>query len=408
MKCRNCQSALSTLVADLGFHPPSNSYLSKDGLNDIETTFPLRVRICSQCHLVQTEDYVNRIKFFNSDYAYFSSTSTSWLRHAENYSDMIIDRFGLNTESFVIELASNDGYLLKNFVAKNIRCLGVEPTDSTADAARSMGVPTLSEFFGSELAQEIVKKYGAADLIVGNNVYAHVPDINDFTSGIYNLLRPEGIVTLEFQHLLRLIDLCQFDTIYHEHYSYLSLTVVSDIFAKNGLEVFDVDELDTHGGSLRIYGAKAEVGKIKTEKYQKVIQAEIEANLHCLKTYLKFQSNIETIRDDLLIKLIELKRAGRRVVAYGAAAKGNTLLNFAGIKKDLISFVSDKSRFKQNMYLPGSKIPILSPKDLIEFKPDYVVILPWNLKEEIIAELSGSGLEATSFITAIPKLEVTK
>jgi SAM-dependent methyltransferase len=404
--CRNCDHELSDVFADLGAQPLSNSYLTKCRLNKLEKTYPLRVRVCPNCFLVQTEEYADRDDFFNSDYAYYSSTSSTWLSHASVYTEMIVDKLDLNKNSFVVELASNDGYLLKNFVQRKIPCLGVEPSRGTADAARQIGVPSLQKFFSHEVSQKIKEEYSGADLIIGNNVYAHVPDINDFTAGICELLKPSGVVTLEFPHLLNLLNSLQFDTIYHEHYSYLSLYTVNQIFEKNGLTIFDVEKLNTHGGSLRVFGARKEVNYKKTKNFDDVVQDELDAGINKIGTYLRFQNKIECIKDELLLKLIELKRNNKTVVGYGAAAKGNTLMNFAGIRSDLISFVSDKSVAKQCKYTPGSHLKILSPKQLIEAKPDYIVIFPWNLKNEIILDLKSLGVGNAKFIVAIPKLEV--
>ncbi|MDP2176978.1 class I SAM-dependent methyltransferase [Methylicorpusculum sp.] len=406
MNCRHCRAPLEHVFLDLGFAPPSNAYLSVADLNKPELYFPLKLFVCEQCWLVQTEDYAEADQLFNRDYAYFSSVSQSWLDHAARYVGMITDRLGLNENSQVIEIASNDGYLLRNFVAAKIPCLGVEPTDSTAAAAEKLGIPVMREFFGKKLAECLVGEGRQADLIIGNNVYAHVPDINDFTAGIKAALKPEGTITLEFPHLMRLIEHTQFDTVYHEHFSYLSLQTVCRIFQQAGLRIYDVEELPTHGGSLRIYGCHAEKSISATSAVDAVLAAEARQGLRDLDTYHAFQIKANRAKDDFLGFLIEQKRLGKKVAAYGAAAKGNTLLNYAGIKPDLLPFVCDAAASKQGKFMPGSHIPILSPDVLIDQHPDYLVILPWNIVAEVTNQNARLRELGTKFVTAIPKLAI--
>ena len=391
---------------DLGYSPLSNNYLTKQKLNKVESKYPLRVFVCEKCWLVQTEDFINIKKIFNSKYPYFSSTSKSWLVHAKKYSDQIIKKLSLDKKSYVIEIASNDGYLLKNFVSANIPCLGIEPTSSTADVAKKRGIPVLKKFFTKNLALKLSLKKKMANLIVGNNVYAHVPDINNFTAGLKKILKKEGTITLEFPHLMNLIKYTQFDTIYHEHFSYLSLYSVSKIFEKNGLRIFDVEKLKTHGGSLRIYGCHFnDVRKIKNS-VKSLIKEEKEKGLQKIKTYKGFKIYVNKIKKSLVKFLIEQKKKGKKVVAYGAAAKGNTLLNYAKIDKKLLTAVFDAAISKQGCYMPGSRIPIFSPNNIIEAKPDYVLILPWNIADEIIAQNSDLIKNGTKFFVAIPKLKI--
>jgi len=406
MNCRHCGLPLEHLFLDLGTAPPSNAYLSADELKTPELKFPLRIFVCDHCWLVQTEDYACSDELFTKDYAYFSSTSAGWLKHAQDYCEMISDRLKLNRESFVIEIASNDGYLLKNFVTADIPCLGIEPTDSTADAAEELGVPVMREFFGSRLADRLIQEGKQADLIIGNNVFAHVPDINNFTVGLKMVLKPGGTVTLEFPHLLNLIRLNQFDTVYHEHYSYLSLYSVQKIFEKAGLRVYDVEQLSTHGGSLRVYGCHAEEARDTSENVSAVLAEEVDAGLQNLDAYMAFQSKANRVKDDLLIFLVEQKRKGKMVVAYGAAAKGNTLLNYAGIKPDLLLFVCDAAPSKQGKYMPGSHLPILSPELIRKRKPDYVLILPWNISDEVMRRHEFIRDWGGQFVVAVPELKI--
>lgn len=406
MKCRHCSTLLEQTVLDLGFSPPSNAYLTEADLARPEKYFPLKVKVCTHCWLVQTEDYAQADELFSAEYAYFSSTSTGWLLHATSYAQAMTQRLQLNANSHVIEIASNDGYLLKNFVAAGIPCLGIEPTASTAAAAEKQGIPVLREFFGEALGKRLAVKGKQADLIAGNNVYAHVPDINDFTRGLKAVLKPEGTITLEFPHLLRLIEQTQFDTIYHEHFSYLSLYTVERIFKNAGLRIFDVEQLPTHGGSLRIFGCHAECSRTSTDAVAAVLAEEVQRGLQTPAPYQNLQTRANKVKDDLISFLIEQKRVGKKVAAYGAAAKGNTLLNYAGIKPDLLPFVCDAAMAKQGKYMPGSHIPILSPSVLAKSLPDYVLILPWNIAAEVKQQNAALATQGTKFVTAVPQLTI--
>ena len=406
MNCRHCNAPLLHTFLDLGFAPPSNAYLTKDDLNRPELYFPLRVLVCDRCWLVQTEDFAQAEALFTADYAYFSSTSSSWLAHAKRYSEDVITQLELTHKSYVVEIASNDGYLLKNFVAAGIPCLGIEPTIRTADAAERLGVPVIREFFGEALATELSEQGKKADLIVGNNVYAHVPDINDFTNGLKALLKPGGTITLEFPHLMRLVEGVQFDTVYHEHFSYLSLFTVSKIFARFGLRIWSVDELPTHGGSLRVYGCHESDLRANDESVDVLLKEESIQGLQSIETYSNFQASADQIKNDLLGFLIEQKRKGKRVGAYGAAAKGNTLLNYAGVKPDLLSIVCDAAEAKQGRFLPGSHVPIVSPSYLENSQFDYLLILPWNIASEVKEQTAFLKQMGVRFVTAVPKLEI--
>lgn len=406
--CRHCKYPMQQVFLDLGHAPPSNSYLWPERLNEPERTFPLRVRVCEICWLVQTEDFSEAELLFDADYAYFSSTSNSWLDHAARYTTAMIERFDLDGGSQVIEVASNDGYLLRNFLSAGIPCLGIEPTASTADVAEALGIPVLREFFGQLIGQRLASDGQAADLIVGNNVYAHVPDINDFTLGLAAVLKPHGVVTLEFPHLMKLVEFCQFDTVYHEHFSYLSLQTVSRIFAAAGLRVFDVEELPTHGGSLRIYGCHTNGIYEEAPSVRAMLAAERACGMDSLAFYSGFQERADELKDELLRFLLNAKRDGKAVVGYGAAAKGNTLLNYAGVKPDLLPFICDAAPSKQGKAMPGSRIPIVSPDVLEKAAPDYVIILPWNIADEVILELADLCKNGTRFIVAIPAVrEIT-
>lgn len=405
MKCRHCQQELQHVFLDLGFSPPSNAYLTAADLHKPERYYPLRLFVCDACWLVQTEDFTQADELFAADYAYFSSTSTSWLEHAAHYCAMITKRLDLDKDSFVIEVASNDGYLLKNFVTSDVPCLGIEPTVGTAAAAKKLGIPVLEEFFGERMAKELVAKGKAADLIIGNNVYAHVPDINDFTKGLKVALKPGGTVTLEFPHLMELLAHNQFDTVYHEHFSYLSLQTVSRIFEKAGLRIFDVEQLPTHGGSLRIYGCHVDDARATEPVVGALLQKEKQAGLQDLKTYLAFQARADRVKNDFLTFLIEQKGQGRKVAGYGAAAKGNTLLNYAGVKPDLLPYVCDAAASKQGKFMPGSHIPILPPSAIAERKPDIIVILPWNIADEVRVQLAPARAWKAHFVTAVPALQ---
>lgn len=404
MNCRHCGNPLTHTFIDLGFAPPSNAYLTEEDLSRPETWYPLRTKVCDNCWLVQTEDYADAAELFAPDYAYFSSTSSGWLEHARRYADRVIDELALGGQSHVIEVASNDGYLLKNFVAAGIPCLGIEPTVSTAAAAEKQGIPVLREFFGEALGMRLAGENKQADLIAGNNVYAHVPNINDFTRGLKAALNPGGVVTLEFPHLVRLIEQAQFDTIYHEHFSYLSLHTVSRLFAAAGLRVWKVEELPTHGGSLRVWGCHADGPFELDTSVDALLGEETRCGLQRLETYLAFQPRAERIKNDLLTFLIAQKRAGKTVAAYGAAAKGNTLLNFAGVRADLLPYVCDKAPSKQGKFMPGSHIPILAPSRLAADPPDFVLILPWNIAQEVRDENMALTDRGVQFFSAVPEL----
>lgn len=406
MNCRHCGSPLEHTFLDLGFAPPSNAYLNQEDLTKPEKYYPLKVKVCNDCWLVQTEDYAQADELFSSDYAYFSSTSSGWLAHATKYAKSMIERFKLNANSFVMEIASNDGYLLKNFVDAGVPCLGIEPTDSTAAAAEKLGIPVMREFFGEAIAKKLASKQQQADLIAGNNVYAHVPDINDFTRGLKVALKSNGTITLEFPHLMRLIEHTQFDTIYHEHFSYLSFYTVQKIFKEAGLRIWDVEELPTHGGSLRIYGCHEEDGRMTSVNVIALLAEEARRGLQTLATYKNFQARADKVKNDLLTFLIEQKREGKKVVAYGAAAKGNTLLNYAGVKPDLLAFVCDAAAAKQGKYMPGSHIPIFSPSALENCTPDYVLILPWNISTEVRDQNAALAKRGAKFLTAVPELTI--
>lgn len=406
MKCRHCAAPLVHTFLDLGFAPPSNSYLRGEDLVKPEKYYPLKVRVCDQCWLVQAEDYAQVEELFSPDYAYFSSTSAGWLAHAAEYAQEVIRRLHLSSESLVIEVASNDGYLLKSFLAAGIPCLGIEPTASTAVAAEKLGIPVMREFFCAQLGKELATEGKCADLIIGNNVYAHVPDINDFTKGMKAALKAGGCITLEFPHLMRLIEQTQFDTVYHEHFSYLSLYAVDQIFKSAGLRIWDVDELQTHGGSLRIYGCHADDERRTTSAVAALMDEEHRQGLRSLAAYEAFQAKADRLKDDLVTFLIDQKRAGKTVAAYGAAAKGNTLLNYAGIKPDLLPFVCDAAVAKQGKYMPGSHIPILPPAALVEKRPDYLLILPWNIASEVKQQSFQLAELGTQFVRAVPKLEI--
>ena len=407
MKCRHCSAKLELTLIDLGNAPPSNAYLTESTPRVPEKWFPLRVLVCTECWLVQTEDYAGIKELFDAEYAYFSSFSITWLRHAEAYVAEMIERFELNTSSNVIEVAANDGYLLQYVKAKGIPCLGIEPTASTAAAACKKGITIIGEFFGPQLARKLVTQGKQADLMVANNVLAHVPDINSFVQGFTQLLKPQGVVTFEFPHLMRLVGQTQFDTIYHEHFSYLSLTAVKRIFDFNGLQIFDVQEIPTHGGSLRVFAQRKDEGKHNTTaKVETLITREVAVGMRTEQYYTDFQKRANDIKHELIKFLMESKRQGKNVVAYGAAAKGNTLLNYAGVRSDLLSFVVDRNPAKQGKFLPGTRIPIVDEARLHKEHPDYVVILPWNLKAEITEQLAYIRKWDGKFVTFVPVLSV--
>lgn len=408
MKCRHCGTPLSLVFVDLGSAPPSNAYLSPEALNAPETWYPLRVLVCEACWLVQTEDHAGREELFAHDYAYFSSTSASWLAHSQAYVERMTSRFDLGPESMVVEIAANDGYLLQYVKEAGIPCYGIEPTASTAAAAREKGIEIEEKFFGVGLARELAAAGRQADLTAANNVLAHVPDINDFVSGFAALLKPQGVSTFEFPHLLKLVGENQFDTIYHEHYSYLSLTAVMRIFAANGLNVFDVEELPTHGGSLRVFAQRADGGRHeKTARLTKVLAAEADAGIEGRDFYAGFQARAEKVKDDFLAFLIDAKCKGLKIGAYGAAAKGNTLMNFAGVRPDLIPYVVDRAAAKQGKFMPGSRIPIVAEAHMADDQPDIIIILPWNIRDEVMEQLSDARERGARFVTAVPELKVT-
>jgi 2-polyprenyl-3-methyl-5-hydroxy-6-metoxy-1,4-benzoquinol methylase len=407
MHCRFCKTELTHEFIDLINAPASNSFLTKEQLNEPEAYYPLKVMVCHNCFLVQVDEYKSSESIFNSEYVYFSSYSTTWLEHARHYVEMVTERFKLGQQSSVMEIASNDGYLLQYFLQKKIPVLGIEPTRNTAEVAIKKGIPTITEFFGTKLANELVQQGKQADLFLGNNVLAHVPDIVDLVKGMKIVLKPKGVITMEFPHLLQLIQQNQFDTIYHEHFSYLSLYTIQKIFGAQGLTIFDVEELPTHGGSLRIYAKHTEnTAEVVTGRVQSLLQKELEHGINKLEAYKNFQQRVFNVKLDILQFLIEQKKKGKRVAAYGAAAKGNTLLNYCGIKHDLIEFVVDANPNKQNKYLPASHIPVVNEQVLKEARPDYVMILPWNIKEEIMNQLNYIREWNGKFIIAIPSLNI--
>jgi len=405
MNCRFCASDLSFDFIDLHHSPASNSFLNEDQLNESETYFPLKLKVCTNCFLVQIDEYKKYEDIFDGNYVYFSSFSKSWLKHAENYVDMMIHRFGLNSDSLVIELASNDGYLLQYFVQNQVPVLGIEPTANTAKVAQDKGIPTLVKFFGQELALQLASSGRKPDLILGNNVLAHVPDISDFVLGMKTLLSLNGVITMEFPHLMNLVKYNQFDTIYHEHFSYLSLYTVQKIFQNHGLRIFDVEEIPTHGGSLRIFACHVDCN-IHNEKLSvmELLSKELKLGMNNINYYLGFKESCLAVKLDFLKFLISQKEIGKRIAAYGAAAKGNTLLNYCGIKKDLISYVVDLNPNKQGKYLPGSHIPVVDEYFLKTDQPDILIILPWNLKEEILTQLEYCALWKCEFYIVIPEL----
>jgi SAM-dependent methyltransferase len=402
--CRSCGGRLTITMADLGMQPPSNAFLASLAEAAAERRYPLRAKVCEVCKLVQVDYDVAPEELFGN-YVYFSSYSVEWLAHAERYADMARRRFNLGSTSLVVELASNDGYLLKNFLKMGIPVLGIDPSDTVARAAASVGVPTLVEFFGEKLARKLVSEGRGADLIVGNNVLAHVPQLNDFVAGIAALLKPGGTATIEFPQLLKLIEHVEFDTIYHEHYSYLSLTAVEHVFSRHGLSVYDAEELPTHGGSLRIFAAHTQRAEL-TDSLRRLRAQEAAAGLGELDTYRRFAERVQDCRRSLLDFLARAKREAKRVAAYGAAAKGNTLLNFCGITREDIALVADLNPHKQDKLLPGSHIPVVSPEALMQARPDYVLILPWNLEQEIRHQLAGIRAWGGRFVTAVPQIAV--
>jgi SAM-dependent methyltransferase len=407
MKCRFDQQELIDVCIDLGFSPPSNSFLKKEQLEEGETTYPLKLYVSRHTYLVQLAEYKHAAEIFSDDYVYFSSYSTYWLEHARRYVDMAIMRFHLNTDSQVMEIASNDGYLLQYFLQKGIQHVGVEPSGSVAKVAIEKGIHTIQAFFGNQFAQDYIKNNPQPDLIIGNNVFAHVPDINDFTAGLKTMLAKGGTITLEFPHVYNLVLQNQFDTIYHEHFWYFSLFSVMKVMEKYGLKVYDVEELPTHGGSLRLLIAHQENENLPVLPAVEILRKkELDAGIHTLEFYTQLQKNAERVKDELLVFLLQEKLKGKKIAAYGAAAKGNTLLNYCGIKPDLVNFVVDASPHKQGRWLPGSHIPVVAEERLSIEQPDYVLILPWNLKDEIEQQLGYINNWGGKFIVPVPKLEV--
>ena len=407
MNCRGCATPLALPLIDLGTSPPSNAYVRADQLEQAEQWVPLKVAVCQHCWLVQTEDYTRADSLFDAEYAYFSSFSSTWLAHAERYVSEMVERFGLSADSRVVEIAANDGYLLQYVAGRGIPCLGVEPTRSTAQAAREKGLEIRELFFGRDTASQLVSDGWSADLMAANNVLAHVPDINDFLGGFATLLKPTGVATFEFPQLLTLMAGQQFDTLYHEHYSYLSLTAVQTLCARNGLEVFDVSQLSTHGGSLRVFVQRVDGQRRDVQPaVQQQLQAELAAGVKTPEYYATLAPAAERIKHELLRFLLQAKADGKRVVGYGAAAKGNTLLNYAGVRPDLLAWVADANPHKQGKYLPGSRIPIVSPARIDSEKPDYVLVLPWNLLHEVSQQLAQVREWDGRFVIAVPELTV--
>jgi SAM-dependent methyltransferase len=406
LNCRFCNEPVTNIFVDLGISPLSNAFLKKEMLNDVEKKFPLCVYVCDNCFLVQLPEFEKPENIFE-DYAYFSSYSSIWLEHAENYVDMMIKKFDFNEKSVVIEIASNDGYLLQFFKEKNIPILGIEPAVNVAKVAKEKGIPTITKFFGVNTANELKKENKLSDLIIGNNVLAHVPNLNDFVKGLKILLKSTGIITLEFPHILQLIEKNQFDTIYHEHFSYLSLNTVKQIFEFHNIIIFDVEEIPTHGGSLRIY-AKHKINKnfeIKNS-VNDLLEKEKEFGLLNLSFYLEFSRKVELVKKELIEFFNNTKQNGKKIVCYGAAAKGNTLLNYCGIGKENIEYVVDINSYKQGLYLPGSHLHIKKPEEIKKDKPDFILILPWNIKEEIMKDISFIHDWNGKFVIPIPKVMI--
>jgi SAM-dependent methyltransferase len=406
-KCRFCKNQLEHSVIDLGMSPLCQKHVKPENANDMEKFYPLHAYICEHCWLMQLEEFATPDEIFADEYAYFSSYSESWLEHARKYTLQMTERFKLNSSSLVAEIASNDGYLLQWFVQKNIPVLGIDPAANVAKAAQEKGVRTEVEFFGKSTAEKLAGKYGKADLLLGNNVLAHVPDINDFVAGMKEMLNTSGVITMEFPHLQRLIEENQFDTIYHEHFSYLSFVAVNRIFAHHGLTLFDVEELPTHGGSLRIYGKHdSDTSKEVTNNVAELIKREIQLGFENLEYYSRFEEKVKETKRKILDFLIQAKRNGKSVAGYGAPGKGNTLLNYCGVRTDFIDYTVDMSPHKQGNFLPGTHIPILHPDMLKETKPDYVFILPWNLKEEIMEQHKYIRAWSGKFVIPIPELTI--
>lgn len=407
LKCRYCGNELNVCMSDLGLAPLSNDYLGEEDIARGQYTLPLSVYHCKGCNLVQVVNYEAPDGVFNESYKYYSSFSSSWLKHSEEYVDFIVSKLNLQEDANVVEIASNDGYLLQYFGKYNIKPIGIEPASSTAQVAREKGIETIEALFGLDFAKELVKTKGKMDLIIGNNVLAHVPFIGDFVAGLKRALKDDGTITMEFPHLLNLMKYNQFDTIYHEHFSYLSILAVKRVFEDNGLKLYDVQKLSTHGGSLRIFATHVEnMEKQVTGAVTDIINEEKEYGLEDEKKYIEFYNKTQKMKLDIWKQLIDLKERGKTIVGYGAAAKGNTLFNYCGIKSDVIDYVADLSPYKQNFYLPGSLIPIVSPEKIKETKPDYVIIIPWNIKEEIMEQLSYIREWDGKFITFIPEINI--
>ncbi len=406
MNCRFCGTPLTQEFIDLVNAPPSNSFLRPEQLNQPETYFPLKLFVCHECHLVQIDEYKCCQDIFSGNYVYFSSYSRTWVEHARTYAAMITEHLDLGADSLVMEVASNDGYLLRFFQERGIPCLGIEPALATAEAARAKGIEVLTEFFGLELGRELERQRGGADLLIGNNVLAHVPDINDFVAGLRAALKERGVVTMEFPHLMRLVEENQFDTIYHEHFSYLGFRTVCRIFEQHGLEVFDVEELPTHGGSLRIFAMRREARPEVSPPVKALLDRERDMGMDGLPYYQGFQARADRVKYDLLDFLVDAKRKGLNVAGYGAAAKGNTLLNYCGVKNDLLPFICDASEHKQGLFTPGGHIPVLPVSAIFETRPDFVLILPWNIKEEIMEQLQEIRHWGGRFVIAVPELRV--
>jgi 2-polyprenyl-3-methyl-5-hydroxy-6-metoxy-1,4-benzoquinol methylase len=406
MNCRGCGTCLSLPLIDLGTAPPSNAYLRAEQLGAAEAWVPLKVAVCEQCWLVQTEDYTRADALFDADYAYFSSYSSSWLAHARDYVAQMVERFCLTTQSRVVEIAANDGYLLQYVAERGIPCLGVEPTRSTAQAAREKGLEIREVFFGQQAAEALAGEGWSADLMAANNVLAHVPDINDFLRGFATLLKADGVATFEFPHLLCLMAAHQFDTLYHEHYSYLSLTAVNTLCQRNGLEIFDVSELPTHGGSLRVFVQRAGGPQVRRASVDDLLGIELGVGVTTAAFYNTLAPAAERIKHQLLRFLLQAKAEGKRVVGYGAAAKGNTLFNYAGVKPDLLAWVADANPHKQGKFLPGSRIPVVAPERLAIEQPDYVLVLPWNLLQEVSQQQAQVREWGGRFVIAVPELTI--
>ncbi len=405
--CRFCREPLQHLVVDLGLSPLCENVIEPENLQRAESFFPLQAYVCHKCWLIQVDEYVGGEDIF-SHYAYFSSMSSSWLAHAANYAGMITERLQLDANSQVVELASNDGYLLKNFLQKGIPCLGIEPATNVAQVAIDQGIPVVNQFFGVETAQTVVADGIRADLMIANNVLAHVPDLNDFVAGIQVLLADEGVLTVEFPHSLNMIELNQFDTIYQEHYCYLGLIPLCQVFEHHGMRIFDVEEIPTHGGSLRIYVCQQTSDRDVSDAVREILQREEDRGLTQIATYQAFARRVEETKYRLLEFLIQAKRAGKHVAGYGAPGKGNTLLNYCGIREDLLSYTVDRNPMKQGTYLPGSRIPVYAPSKIQETRPDYVLILPWNLRDEIAAQMEGIREWGGQFVVPVPELEIIK